>query len=118
MRSSKVLSSLLLVGALTLAAPAVASAHQEGRANCRYTAQQSTTTQLTTLGWARQAVGGTVAGIATSLRELDRTVGRILGQAGGTMTGIFGAAGETTQLVRATVSTFGSWGPTRVLPPR
>ena len=118
MRSSKVLSSLLLVGALTLAAPAVASAHQEGRANCRYAAQQNTATQMTTLGWARQAVGGTVAGITTSLREIDRTVGRTLGQASGMMTGVFSAAGETAQLVRSTVSTFGTWGPTRVLTPR
>ena len=41
MRLSKLLSALLLVGALTLAVPGIASAHAEGRANCRYATQQT-----------------------------------------------------------------------------
>ncbi len=120
MRTSNVLSSFLLVGALKLAAPAVASAHQEGRGNCRYAMQQSTATRpAEALSRARQTVEVTLAGIATSVgaldRVIDRTMDRTPGQAAAMMTGLLSAAGEASQMVRATVTTFRLWGPAQIL---
>ena len=118
MKSRTVLSSLLLVGALTLATPVVASAHQEGRANCRYATQQSTAPQLALLGQVRQTAGVVLAGITTAAGELDRSLDRTIRRAAAMMSGLADAAGGASRMVQETAVTIGGWSPVRVLAPR
>ena len=117
MKPSNVVSSLLLVGTLTLAAPTVASAHPEGRANCRYATQQTAMTNVAgALAQLRQTASGALGVLAGSIEELDRSVGaaleQLIGRSSTVIAGQRGAAGSG-------LGSLGNLGnPGRVLTPR
>ena len=121
MRSSKLLSALLLVGTLTLAAPGVASAHAEGRANCRFATQQNIAFNLASLGRAQQTYAGVVTGIVSTVEELDRSIDRAVGaaarQAEAVAAGLVRAVGATADRARTTIG-LGTWGGARLHVPR
>ena len=118
MRTSKLLSALLLVGTLTLAAPGVASAHAEGRANCRYATQQTGVFSLASLGRVQQAFAGALTGIVTTLEELDRSIDRAMdGLREQVVAGASWVAAQSAQIARTTIG-LGTWGGPRVHTPR
>ena len=105
MRSSKLLSALLLVGTLMLAAPGIASAHAEGRANCRYATQQNTVFNVAALGLGRvqQTFAGVMTGIVTTIGELDRAAAGVGRQVAAAVTGVARAAGESVRQAQTTI---------------
>src|SRR5687768_9416909 len=108
MRSSKLLSALLLVGTLTLAAPGMASAHAEGRANCRYATQQNTVFNVAALGLGRvqQTFAGVMTGmtgIVTTIGELERAAAGVGRHVAAAVTGVARAAGESVRQAQTTI---------------
>ena len=118
MRTSKLLSALLLVGTLTLSAPGVASAHAEGRANCRYAMQHTSVFSLASLGRVQQTFAGALTGVVTTLEELDRSVDRAMGGLRErVVAGVSRVAAQSAQTVRTTTD-LGTWGGPRLHTPR
>ena len=121
MRSTKLLSALLLVGALTLAAPGIASAHAEGRANCRYATQQTGVFNLALLGHVRQTLSGVFTGVVASIEELDRSLERVteavMATVGTVAHGAAATAGEAIRTARTTVG-LAPWAGAQIHAPR